>query len=420
MVSAIPGIRSMIELACRGCGQRRGLEEILSLGKLPLANAILSEKQLGQPEQLYPLDLAFCRQCSLAQITESVEPSQLFSDYPYFSSYSATLLEHAEVLVHRLIRERRLGPENHVIELASNDGYLLQYYLQAGIPVLGIDPARNVAAAAEERGIPTLRAFFEPELATKLRSSGRRADVLHANNVLAHVPDPSGFIAGMAQILAEGGVAIVEVPYVRDLVERLEFDTIYHEHLFYYSITSLEYLFRRNGMAITDVERLPIHGGSLRLFAIPEDGARPGASVQNLLDEEGAIGLGESHYFRGFADRVAGARRALKTYLARLRSQGHRIAAYGAAAKGTVLLNACGIGSETIDFVADRNPEKQGRYMPGVHVPIVPPERLVAEMPDEVLILAWNFADEILAQQDEYRRRGGKFIVPIPQPELIQ
>ena len=409
----------MTGLACRGCGDDV-VQIVLSLGKMPPSNALLTEDQLAEPETRYPLDLAFCQTCALAQITVSVDPKELFDEYAYFSSYSTTMLAHAEAIAQRMIEERRLGPDGLAMEIASNDGYLLQNYVRAGVPVLGIDPARNVMSAAREHGVETLCRFFGEDLAEELRDSGRRASVLHANNVLAHVPDVNGVVRGIGRVLTEDGVAVIETPYVRDLVERVEFDTIYHEHLFYYSLTALDRLFERNQVRILDVERIPIHGGSLRVFAAPSPAApTPAPAVAALLEEETRLGLATLDYFEGFAERVEALKGQLLTLFGELKDRGHRIAAYGAAAKGTVLLNAFGIGTERIEFVADRSEHKQGRYMPGVHIPIVGPEALLAEMPDEVLLLAWNLADEILEQQAEYRRRGGRFIIPAPVPEVI-
>ena len=404
---------------CFACG-RSPLVPVMSFGEMPLANALLSEADLDRPEARFPLELVFCETCALLQITESVDPELLFGEYAYFSSYSTTMLEHAARLVERLIRERDLDGDSLAMEIASNDGYLLQHYVQAGVPALGIDPARNVVEAAAQRGVETICAFFGEDLARELAAGGRRASVLHANNVLAHVPDVNGVVAGIAEVLAVDGVAVVETPYVRDLVERTEFDTVYHEHLFYYSLTALDRLFARNGLRIVDVERLDIHGGSLRVFAVRADSAeeaRP--SVRELLDEEERRGIAEGRYFEDFAARVETLRSELWDVLRDLKEQGHRIAAYGAAAKGATLLNAFGIGTDVLDFVADRSEHKQGLYMPGVRLPIVAPERLLETMPDEVLLLVWNFADEILDQQEEYRRRGGRFILPIPRPRLV-
>jgi SAM-dependent methyltransferase len=306
-----------------------------------------------------------------------------------------------------------------VIELASNDGYLLQHYARAGVPVLGIDPARNIAEVATARGVPTLAEFFTRELADELATSGRTADVVHANNVIAHIPDLNGFVAGIARILKPGGVAVIETPYLRELVERLEFDTIYHEHLFYHSLTALSRVFERNGLTIVDIERIPVHGGSLRVFAMRTGAGKASAAVRSLLAEETAIGLCSPQYYTAFAGRVEALGQELRALLTGLRAEGHTIAAYGAAAKGAVLLNAFGIGPDLISFVADRSPHKQGFLMPGVHIPIVDPDQLVARRPQECLLLAWNFADEILAQQAEYRRLGGKFIIPGPKLTLV-
>lgn len=410
----------MSATSCRACGAA-GLEIILSFGDMPLSNGLLTVEQLDLPEPRYPLDLAFCGVCALVQITVSVDPIAMFADYPYFSSTSTTMVAHAQTLVERLIEERSLQANSLAMEIASNDGYLLQFYVAAGVPALGIDPATNVVSVARERGIPTEEAFFGLTLAEELRASGKRASVLHANNVLAHVPDVNGVVAGIARVLADDGIAIIETPYVQDLIDHCEFDTIYHEHLFTYSLASLEHLFERNGLRIVDVERIAIHGGSLRAIAVPSTAGAPAArpAVARLRAEEAAVGLTSLDYYRDFATRVASAKDALRDLIETLRSEGHRIAAYGAAAKGATLLNATGIGRNQVEFVADRSEHKQGRFMPGVHIPIVGPEQLVERMPDDVILLTWNFADEILEQQAEYRRRGGRFIIPLPSPRVI-
>jgi SAM-dependent methyltransferase len=405
--------------ACRSCGAAR-LELILSLGSTPLANSLVTEPA-EEAEARYPLDLVFCPACTLVQITETVPPEILFRDYLYFSSFSDTMLAHARALVSRFVAERRLGPSSLAVEIASNDGYLLQYYKQAGVPVLGVEPARNVArVAVEERGIPTVTEFFDLALAARLAAEGQRADILHANNVLAHVADLSGFVAGIREILAPKGVAALEFPYVGDMIDRCEFDTIYHEHLCYFSLGALVHLFDRSGLKAIAVDRVPIHGGSLLLqVARAEAPLAPDPSVAALLTEERARGLYAAEFYRGFARRVETLKSDLHALLARLKSEGRTVAAYGAAAKGSTLLNTFGIGRETLDFVADRSTHKQGRYMPGVRIPIVPPARLEEAMPDYTLLLTWNFADEILAQQAEYRRRGGKFIIPIPDVKVV-
>jgi SAM-dependent methyltransferase len=408
-----------VNTSCRSCGAT-GLELVLSLGSTPLANSLVRDPEEG-PELRYPLDLVFCPDCTLVQITETVPPEQLFSDYLYFSSFSDTMLQHARGLVGRFTKRAKLGPRSLVMEIASNDGYLLQYYKDARIPVLGIEPAQNIAkVAVEKRGIPTLVEFFGSSLAKRLAAEGKRADVLHANNVLAHVADLNGFVAGIREVLADGGIAALEFPYLGDMIERCEFDTIYHEHLCYYSLHALRHLFAKNGLKLIDVERVAIHGGSLLLQAARAESAHAVApSVAALLDEESGRGMKTLAFYRGFARRVLDLKAELRALLDRLKSEGKRVAAYGAAAKGSTLLNVFGIGRETLEFVADRSTYKQGRYMPGVRVPIVPPEELLRAMPDCTLLLTWNFADEILEQQKEYRRLGGRFIVPVPTVRVV-
>ena len=405
-------------LTCRSCSTQE-LQHVLSFGDMPLADRLVTEATLAEPEPKFPLTVYFCAHCSLVQIAETVAPEVLFCDkYPYYSSFSDALLRHSRDNAEELIRQYGLSGDSLVVELASNDGYMLKNFVERSIPVLGIDPADGPAQVARRNGVPTLCTFFTEELARRLRAEGQGADVIIANNVLAHVQDLNGFVRGIALLLKERGAAVVEVPYVRDLVDHCEFDTIYHEHLCYFSVTALTQLLARHSLSLNDVRRLSIHGGSLRLWVGHQENVQ--TSVRDLLEEENTLGVDRHSYYERFAMRVRDIRERLIQLLRDLHESGKRIAAYGAAAKGATLINHAGIGRELVEFVVDRNTHKQGQYMPGKHLPIYGVEHLLERMPDYCLLLAWNFADEIMSQQAAYVERGGRFIVPVPEPRIIE
>jgi SAM-dependent methyltransferase len=405
------------ETRCRSCGAE-GLDVLLEFGRTPLADRLLREDQLNDPELLAPLTLTFCSECSLVQIRETVDPAVLFySEYPYFSSVSPSLVAHFAESARRIMERWPLGPGSLVVEAASNDGYLLRSFAADGIPVLGIDPARAPAEAAVAAGIPTILDFFGLDLARRLVGEGRRADVFLANNVLAHVPDLNGFVAGIHELLAPDGVAVIEAPYVVDLVDHCEFDTIYHQHLCYFSVTALSALFARHGLHLNDVERLPVHGGSLRLFV--QRVAERSPVVDELLETERRRGFDRLDAYSDFAARVRALKVDLVDLLRRLRAGGARIAGYGAAAKANTLLALCGIDRSVLDYVCDLNAYKQGKFMGGNHLPIVSPSQLAVDPPDYVLILAWNFAREIISQNPEFTERGGQFVIPVPEPQIV-
>ena len=408
----------MVDIAhCRACGHEQ-LKSFLSLGDLPLSDGFIAEADLARTEPRFPLDVAFCPQCTLVQILKTVPPEELFhQDYPYFSSFTDTLITHSKENVEARIAERGLTASSFVVELASNDGYLLQHYQQAGIPLLGIDPAPGPVEAAQKKGIDTRLAFFGADLARELAAAGKRADVVHGNNVLAHVADTNGFVEGIATLLKDDGIVVIEAPYVRDLIDHGEFDTIYHEHLCYFSATALRALFLRHGLHFNRVERLAIHGGSLRIFAEKVD--RPDPSIKRLLAEERELGLDRFAYYADFGAKVEAIKRDLRTLLLDLKSKGKSIVGYGAAAKGTILLNYTNVGADLLDYVVDRNTHKQGRWVPGVRLPIKPPSMIEDTAPDYLLILPWNFKDEIIRQQAAHAERGGKFILPIPSPVIV-
>ncbi|MCR8726841.1 NAD-dependent epimerase/dehydratase family protein [Frigidibacter sp. ROC022] len=404
-------------VTCISCGHT-GLQPILDLGPMPRSDGLLDEAVLDRKESLVPLRLGYCPECTLVQLLETRPAEEMFGDdYLYFSSFSEDLLKHSRKNALELIETRGLGPQNLVVEIASNDGYLLKNFKEKGIPVLGVDPAKQPATAAIAQGIETINDFFGTRVAKSLVAQGRKADVIIANNVVAHVADQNDLVAGMAALLADDGIVSVEFPYVRDLIDFIEFDTIYHEHLCYFSVGSARTLFARHGLYLNDLRRLPIHGGSLRLYFGKTEA--PSEAVTRILREEHELGLDDYSYYKSFGTRVRTFREEARKLIGRLKAEGQRIAAYGAAAKGTIMLNFLNLNARSIEYAVDRNVHKQGKYMPGVRVRIDSPEKLQSDRPDYVMILPWNFRDEIIRQQQDFLAGGGKFVVPIPNLEIV-
>ena len=405
------------KFTCRSCGGS-DLNLFLNLGTTPLADRLITEETLRKPEPRFRLEIAFCPACTLVQILETVSPELLFcEDYPYYSSFSPMILENATRNALSIMQTRELRPDSLVVELASNDGYLLKNYVEKKIPVLGIDPAEGPVKTAVQNQIPTIHAFFNKALAYKLIKEGKRADVIHANNVLAHVKDINDFVAGIRVLLKPNGIAVIEVPYLKNLIEKNEFDTIYHEHLCYFSISALVQLFERHSLYLNDVKPLSIHGGSVRLYVSQRK--HLGESVLSMVEVEKRLEMDRIIYYQDFSQKVETLKKDLIRLLREIKSNGKRIAAYGAAAKGATLINYTGIGTDLVDFVVDQNFHKHGCYMPGKHIKIYGIEKLYDEMPDYLLLLAWNFVDEIYEQQTEFREKGGRFIVPIPEPKIL-
>jgi len=410
---------SMIEIEeCRSCNSNKFVS-ILPFGETPIADKLLKENQLSLPEYRAPLTLVLCLECGLTQILETVSPDVLFGgDYPYYSSVSPALMKHFSESARDLIKDRKLGATSLVVEAASNDGYMLDVFLKSSIPVLGIDPASGPAEVAKAKGIETLNTFFELKLAQTLAEDGIKADIFLANNVLAHVPDLNGFVAAIATILQPDGVAVIEVPYLLDLVEHCEFDTIYHQHLCYFSVTSLNSLFARQGLTINKVVRTSIHGGSLRFFASKNDAVD--SSVIRILALENEKNISCPSFFSEFCRKLELIKIDIHKILDDLAKDGARIVGYGAAAKATTLLHYLDIGRDQLDCILDRSPKKHGQYMPGSCIPIESSDLLNELNVDYVLILAWNFAREIMAENKDFSERGGQFIVPIPEPSIIK
>ncbi|MEZ5353551.1 MAG: class I SAM-dependent methyltransferase [Bryobacteraceae bacterium] len=418
LASQTPWLVEPERKTCRSCGGTN-LTTFLDLGTTPLADRLVRPNQFDEPDPEAPLTVALCEDCALVQIRETVAPEVLFGDdYPYFSSVSPALMAHTRANALELIESRRLDSNSKVVEVASNDGYMLANFAERGIPVLGIDPAKGPAEAAMKRGIRTLHTFFGRDLAWQLRGEGEMADVLIANNVLAHVWDLNGLVEGIGALLKDDGVAVIECPYLADLIAHCEFDTIYHQHLCYFSVTAAANLFRRHGLFLQDVRRVAIHGGSLRMYAGRQD--QQSSAVTRLLAEEAAAGMGDPAYYEAFAGRVEAVRRGMRAILEELKESGARIVGYGAAAKATTLLSYCGIGLGDLEYIVDLNPYKHGRFMAGNRIPIVPASRLAEDRPDYCVLLAWNFASEIIRQQSAYVGAGGRFIVPVPVPEIVR
>jgi SAM-dependent methyltransferase len=386
----------------------------------PLSNAFVSAERLAEPEQFLPLRAFVCERCFLVQVGESGSPEEIFSNYAYFSSYSESWLRHARCYVEEIVTRLSIGPTSRVVEVASNDGYLLRNFAERGVPVLGIEPAANVAVAAEAAGVPTLVRFFGIELARELVESWGSADLVVGNNVLAHVPDLNGFVEGLRILLAPSGAITLEFPHLLRLLEGTQFDTIYHEHYSYFSLLTLEQVLAAHDLAIFDVDEIPTHGGSLRVYACHRGRRDASVAVRALRDREKHAGLTSWDAYSTFHERVKAAKRALLSFLIAVREEGRRVVGYGAAAKGNTLLNYCGIRTDLLDYVVDRNPHKQGHFLPGTHIPVHAPECVDETHPDYVLILPWNLRDEIMQQMERVREWGCRFAVPIPSTEVLE
>ncbi len=404
---------------CRACGST-SLHTVVDLGASPLSNAYLSADALAGPEVFYPLHAKVCEACFLVQLPELVAPSEIFTDYAYFSSYSSSWSAHAAQYAELMVAELSLGPSHTVVEVASNDGYLLRHFHDRGIRVLGIEPARNVADVARAAGIDTLSEFFGRGLAERLVSEGVRADLLAGNNVLAHVPDLHDFVAGLSVLLAPRGTLTMEFPHLLRLLERNQFDTIYHEHFSYLSVRVVERLFARHGLALVHVEELPTHGGSVRVVAAhAAEGRARGDSVDRVLQLEDAAGLSNLGTYLAFGARVQQTKRRLLAFLIEQHERGRRVAGYGAPAKANTLLNYCGIRSDLIEYTVDLSPHKQGRFLPGTRIPVHAPSRLAETRPDVIVILPWNLRDEIAASLAHTRAWGAQLVVPIPTVDVV-
>jgi SAM-dependent methyltransferase len=400
---------------CRLCGSR-AQRTFVNLGMSPLCESFVAHDQLDVMEPHYPLHVLVCEGCFLVQLKQYVSPEHIFNEYAYFSSYSTSWVSHAKRYCEMITRRLGLGPDSFVVELASNDGYLLQHFKPLGVPVLGIEPAANVAKVAVEKGVPTRVNFFGVRLANALVDEGKTADLIIGNNVLAQVPDLNDFVAGMKRLMKPDGVITLEFPHLTRLIKENQFDTIYHEHFSYFSFVTIQRLVERNALKLFDVEELPTHGGSLRVYLTRRESSRlPSPAIAELLAHEERLGLRDIATYSNFSNQVCRTKRKLLSFLIAAKEQGKTICGYGAPGKGNTLLNYCGIGPDFLDFTVDRNPYKHGRYTPGMHIPIHPVEMIDAAKPDYILILPWNLKDEVVWQMRHVASWGAKFIVPIPE-----
>jgi len=404
---------------CRFCNAEL-TQVFVDLGMSPLSNSFLSSNMLNHAEPFYPLRTFVCNECFLVQLEEFESPKHIFTDYVYFSSYSESWLKHAEDYVNMIMRKFKLDKNSLVVEIASNDGYLLQYFKKKSVPILGIEPAMNVAKIAEEKGIPTLIKFFGVETAKEIVVTGKQADLLIGNNVLAHVPNLNDFVSGMKILLKKDGIITIEFPHLLQLIRQNQFDTIYHEHFSYFSLSVVQKVFSAHGLTIFDVEELSTHGGSLRVYARHTENKAflINQSVNILLQKEKDFGLIDISTYTKFPERVIAVKQTLRNFFITAKNSGKTIVCYGAPAKGNTLLNYCGIGLDFVDYVVDRSPHKQGLYLPGTHIPIKAPEKILETKPDYLLILPWNLTDEIMAQMSYIRKWDGKFVIPIPEVKI--
>lgn len=404
---------------CRSCGTTLA-HTFVDLGMSPLANSYIKPEQRSRMEPFYPLHVYVCSACLLVQLEQFSSPHDIFSDYAYFSSFSDSWLAHAKRYVDMIADRFQLGRDSKVVEIASNDGYLLQNFVARGVPVLGVEPAANVAEVAKQKGVNTTVAFFGEKTARDLVADGWGADLIIGNNVLAHVPDLNDFVKGLKVLLNPTGLITMEFPHLVQLMEQNQFDTIYHEHFSYFSFLAVEKVFARHGMTLFDVEELPTHGGSLRIYARhAQDSSKPiGARAQDLKAREEKAGFGRLDHYLSFGPQVEATKRKLLSFLIAAKQEGKRVVGYGAPAKGNTLLNYCGVRTDLIDYTVDRSPHKQGHFLPGVHIPIHSPEKVRETRPDYLLILPWNLREEVMEQMAFIRDWGGKFVVPIPEVKV--